>query len=276
MFKPWKNKLRYEFIKRTLARLIKLNLLCTQDSILAVCSGVAEKKLFENMNFKTVTISSLDGRITDKDFAPFNWKLENVQALSYDNDSFDFVFVSDGLHHCNSPHMALIEMYRVCRKGIIVFESRDSLLMRFANSIGLIPNYEIEAVIHNQYQHGGVNNTSVPNYIYRWTEREFEKTIISNCPEAKHAFRYFYGLNLPYKQANKNKMKYYFLHLIAPLASIFTKIFKKQGNSFGMVAFKPKIPQDLYPWLELKNNKIVFCRDYAKEKLKHRRKTLEP
>ena len=60
------------------------------------------------MNFKAVTISNIDERMTDKDFAPFNWKFENVQSLSFDEASFDFVFVSDGLHHCYSPHAALL------------------------------------------------------------------------------------------------------------------------------------------------------------------------
>lgn len=259
--------MRYEFVKNTLECLIKEGLLHKEDSILAVCSGIAECNLFHQMNFKSVTISNLDKRMSKKDVAPFDWKLENVHELSFGDDSFKYVFVSDGLHHCNFPHAALLEMYRVAQKGIIVFESRDSLLMRFANYFKLSPEYELEAVINHGFQYGGVNNTCIPNYIYRWTEREFEKTIQSNQPAAKHIFYYFYGLNLPFAQAKmkKSKLKYYMLCLLAPVVNVFSKVFKKQCNSFCLIALKPLIPRDLMPWLKLKNNEINFNKNYAKQ-----------
>lgn len=259
--------MRYDFVKNTLENLIKKGLIHKKDSILAVCSGIAERNLFHHMNFKSVTISSLDERMTKEDVDPFHWKFENVQQLSFGDDSFEYVFVSDGLHHCNFPHAALLEMYRVARKGIIVFESRDSLLMRLANLLKLSPEYEIEAVISHDFQYGGVNNTYIPNYIYRWTEREFEKVIQSNQPTARQSFHYFYGLNLPFSQAKmkKRKFKYYILCLIGPFVSAFSKLFKKQCNSFCMMALKPKIPHDLMPWLKFKNNEIKFNKNYAKQ-----------
>jgi len=145
--------------------------------------------------------------------------------------------------------------------------------MKLANLLNLSPNYEIEAVISNNFQYGGVNNSLVPNYIYRWTEREFEKAITSHQPSTKHIFHYFYGLNLPYKQAKmkKSKLKYYILCLVTPFVYIFVKLLKKQCNSFCMIAQKPKIPQDLLPWLEFKNNKIAFNLNYGKKNLRSNR-----
>ena len=153
------------------------NVIEPSDSVLAVCASASEQRVFEAAGLLTATISNLDNRLGSPDYTPYAWSYQDAQGLSFDAASFDHVFVSDGLHHCDSPHRGLLEMFRVARKSVIVFESRDSLLMRLANRTGLVPQYEVEAVIGSGLQHGGVNNTEVPNFVYRWTEREFEKTI---------------------------------------------------------------------------------------------------
>ena len=42
-------------------------------------------------------------------------------------------------------------------------------------------------------------NGPTPNHIYRWTEREFKKTIRSCDPTGEHGFQFHYGLNMPYE-----------------------------------------------------------------------------
>lgn len=267
--------MRYAFVKSTLKQLLKKGILKKEDHILAVCSGRPEHKLFMEMKFRNVTISNLDERIQENDFVPFEYRSENVQNLSFKNRSFDYIFVSDGLHHCRSPHIALLEMVRVSKKGIIVFESRDSFLMRTAVRLKLTFDYEVAAVATNNFQYGGVNNSHIPNFIYRWTEREFKKTIQSNLPEAMHQFYFFYGLNLPYDQLklDKSKLKYYLLCGLAPFLAVFGKIFKTQCNSFCMIAMNPDIPKDLFPWLKMQNDQIQFNQSYAKEHYQLKKKS---
>jgi len=55
-----------------------------------------------------------------------------------------------------------------------------------------------------------------------------------------------------------HKVKYYSLKIMATLIRPFVFLLKKQSNSFGAIILKPNIPQDLYPWVMLKDNKIVF------------------
>ncbi len=113
--------MRHSFVKGTLERLIRESVVSAHDSILVIAGGKAEKHLFQELNLDDVTISNLDERMTANEFLPFEWSFQDAQNLTFADESFDFAFVSDGLHHCRSPHLALIEMYRIARKSVIVF-----------------------------------------------------------------------------------------------------------------------------------------------------------
>jgi SAM-dependent methyltransferase len=257
---------RTTFVESVLAELLKEGVLATSDSVIAVCAGSRERDLFAELGFTNVLITNLDDRIADEAaFAPFAWSREDAQNLNLPDASFDFAFVADGLHHCSSPHKALLEMYRVSRRGVVVVESRDNLLMRVATSVGLSPEYELEAVVDNDFKWGGVDNTGVPNYIYRWTESEFKKTISSFDPSGRHLFRFVYGLNLPFEQAKlkKTNAKLYAVRLAEPLVKAFTGVFKKQRNTLAMVALKPRLPDDLWPWLTMGHEGVELDRTYA-------------
>ena len=263
--------MRTLFVESVIAELLEDGAIAPSDSVVAVCAGDRERDLFARFGFTDVLITNLDDRITDEDvFRPFAWSRQDAQDLQLPDESFDFAFVADGLHHCASPHRALLEMYRVARKGLVVVESRDNLLMRVATSVGLTPEYEIEAVVDNDFRWGGVDNTAIPNYIYRWTESEFRKTISSFNPAGKHAFRFFYGLNLPFEQAKlkKSSAKLYAVRLSEPLVKAFTGVFRKQRNTLAMVALKPRVPHDLWPWLTTGRDGIEPDRTYARTRFK--------
>ena len=148
-------------------------------------------------------------------------RIEDAQSLSFGNETFDFVLVADGLHHCGSPNMALLEICRVARSGTGGIESRDSLIMRLANRLALSPEYEFEAVFDYDGLAGGLNDSAIPNLIYRWTEQQFCKVIQSIDLRGRHTFRYFYGLNLPRKTVEfwKNPALSIAISLVAPLRS---------------------------------------------------------
>ncbi|MBW8864350.1 MAG: methyltransferase domain-containing protein [Verrucomicrobia bacterium] len=246
--------MRIEFATRVLKLLQANRNIALNTSILAVCAGEAERDLFVSLGLTNVTITSLDPVVTSGVMAPFTGSLADVRKLPFDAEAFDWVFVSDGLHHCDSPHAALVEMYRVARTGVIVFESRDNLLIRLAVARGLTEQYEISAVADNRGECAGVNYTSVPNYVYRWTERDFEKTIACADPTGKPSFQYFYGFNAPVRAYSGIKSVIYKTAVLA--GKVFACLFKKQSNSFCMVAFKPT---ELFPWLVRGvDNKPVF------------------
>ena len=69
--------------------------------------------------------------------------------------------------------------------------------MRVAVKLGAVDDYELAAVAAHGLRSGGVANTSTPNYVYRWSEREVEKTVASFAPHARHRIRFFREFELP-------------------------------------------------------------------------------
>jgi len=212
-------------------------------SILVCGGGLLDKNIFEKLGFHNVTISNLDTRMQGDEYAPFKWKYENAESLSFNAESFDYVVIHAAIHHASSPHKVLNEMYRVASKGVLAFESRDSLIMRFLERWGFTQVYENTAVYHNDCTYGGLNNTEIPNYIYRWTEREIKKTIQSYAPYCRHKFHYRYGSAFPVTPGveNKGQTKTAFLKLVRPFFLLFTKLFPKQQNLFAFYLKGPKL-----------------------------------
>lgn len=257
---------RISFYKDTINKWI----LNKNTSILVVGGGETDRDVFIDLGFKNVVISNLDSRLKGNEFAPYQWNFQKAEELTYDDLEFDFVVVHAALHHCESPHRALLEMYRVAKIGLIAFESRDSLLMNFLEKIELSPTYEHVAVYYNDGKFGGVNNTEIPNYIYRWTEREIQKTISSYAPFAKHQFLYQYGNDIPSSVSleKKSVLKNTIISLVKPFYKMFTILFPKQQNLFAFYVNKPDTLHDLHEWLKLENEKIKFNYHWAQEKYK--------
>jgi SAM-dependent methyltransferase len=218
-------------------------------SIAVVCGGKYDANVLRTAGYQNVTISNIDEQQTDLGFA---WSYQDAENLTFLDESFDWVIVNAGLHHCTSPHRALLEMYRVCKEGVLLIEARDSLLMRSAVGLGLVPRYELEAVVIEGWKTGGVRNSAIPNFIYRWTEREVHKSIESAWPQFIHKYRYFYGLRFPSQRLSMTafrplngpiKILVYLLQLIVP----------KQGNKFGAAVIKTG---ELKPWIDSSGTKM--------------------
>jgi len=252
------------------SNIVEKRILNKDSSILICGGGLLDKETFLNLGYTNVTLSNLDTRTSAEKFAPFKWDYQDAQSLSYDDDSFDYVVIHAAIHHAPMPHKVLVEMYRVSKIGILAFEARDSLLMKLVTQLNLAQEYEHAAVFYNDCSHGGVNNTQIPNYVYRWTEREIEKTIQSYNPISKHTFLYDYGSAYPCtpELELKNGFKVIFLSLLKPFYVIFSKIFYKQQNQFAFFILKASKQSKLFPWLykEKDTDDIKFNKKWAEKK----------
>lgn len=67
----------------------------------------------------------------------FDVEVANVLALPFPDQSFDVVYVHDGLHHLVDPYAGLGEMLRVARQAVSVTEPSTALITRAAIRLGL-------------------------------------------------------------------------------------------------------------------------------------------
>lgn len=256
-----------EFNQKVLNKLLALAIIKKTDSILVVGGLLDEKIFFQELGFKKVTISNIISQ-NKKNFSPFSYVIKDMEKLDFKDKSFDFVFTSRSLHHCASPVKAMLEMYRVAKKGIIFEEGRDSTLLRLGHFFKLLPQFEIMAISDNNYFNGGVNNSVIPNYSFHFTEREIEKNIKSFDPIGKQKFIYFYGFSPSFMdlKINGQSFKYAILKIISMILKPFFLLAKKQGNIFSTVVLKPVLPRDLWPWLKLEKNTVVFNKNFIKHR----------
>jgi SAM-dependent methyltransferase len=248
------------FYRHALEELLQTREIAASDAVVVFCGGYNDAKVLGDLGFSNVTITNVDAR-NEGNIRGLAWESQDAENPTYPDGKFDIAIVHAGLHHCHSPHRALLQMYRVARKAVVVFEARDSLAMRVAEVIGFTPEFELEA-ISDDGETGGVANGPVPNFIYRWTEREVEKTVRSFDPAYVDKIRYFYGLNLPTSRLEKSgaHIKRVVLRLLTPVAWGFWRIFPKQGNQFGFAIIKTG---RLRNWLEDNGGKIRLSREKA-------------
>ncbi|MEZ4722847.1 MAG: class I SAM-dependent methyltransferase [Flavobacteriales bacterium] len=105
---------------------------------------------------------------------------ENAEAISFNSESFDFLYCKESYHHFPRPFMAVYEMLRVARKAIIFTEPAE---FRPLPPIGEMLRY-----IKNRFRSHSIHADEgmyeeIGNYIYTISEREFEKVALAlNLP----------------------------------------------------------------------------------------------
>jgi SAM-dependent methyltransferase len=243
---------RSSFYRRVLERLLDQGVIRRDMSVLVVAGGSADRDAFRSLGFEHVLISNVDESVAAEHLAPYEWSYQDAEDLQLEDESVDVAVVSAGLHHCRSPHRALLELYRVARVAAIALESRDSTLMRLAVRLGAVDEYELAAVAAHELRSGGVANTSTPNFVYRWTEREVEKTVASFAPHVRHRIHFFREFELPeglveFDRGSRARL----LRLAAPVVTGVTRVLPSQANLFAFAIEKPHAPEDLQPWMRM-------------------------
>jgi SAM-dependent methyltransferase len=256
-----------DFYHEVLRELLGGGVLATSDSILVVCGGPRDRETLLACGFQNVVISNLDERLTGNEFSPYAWSVQNAESLTYEDGSFDFVVVHSGLHHCASPHRGLLEMYRVSRAGIVLFEPYDNLLTRLAVKLKFGQEFEHSAVYYDGGSNGGLHNTAIPNYIYRLTRDEIVKTVTCFAPYGKHTFRFIHRMRPPTEQlrGRRNKLFYYALLATLPVLRMFEALCPGQSNNFAAVVLKPQVPRDLYPWIRMTDTEMKLDQEWLRK-----------
>ncbi len=259
------------FYEDVIEALVSAGKLTRDMRILVVCAGELDHAVLLGLGFTNVIISNLSPPDDADMFAPFVWQQQDAERLSLDDESVDFCIVHSGLHHCRSPHRGLLEMYRVARRGLLLFEPYDNVTTRLGQRLGFGQDYEHAAVFANQCAAGGVSNSGIPNFVYRWTRREIEKTIQSHAPIANHELRYVHRFRVPWSQyrLRRNRLVGLIAALLVPIFWVCNIVCPRLGNNFAAVVLKPTLPGDLFPWLTATGDGVLINQEWMQTRYKH-------
>jgi SAM-dependent methyltransferase len=223
---------RWKFYEKTLNKYIN-----KKASILIIGASEREHELYKSLQYENFLLSNFK-----PDSIKPSYKIIHVDATKMDfkDSSFDYVITHACIHHMRKPHLAILEMYRVSKIGALIIEGNDSLLMRISAKLKMSEDFEVSS-LDKANKLGGVEESGIPNYIYRWNEREIFKTLSSYEPEIEHKiyFNYENDLENSGTQNHKNNKKIY--SLIKLLLKIFFIFFKKQQNLLSIYIDKKEL-----------------------------------
>jgi len=108
------------------------------------------------------------------------YKKENAESLSFQDNSFDYVLIKEALHHFPRPWIALHEAFRVCKKGVIIIEPNDQITHRINFVSKLFKNiFNLYKRVKGKYLNKDCYAfEEVGNFIYTTNTREFEKFLL--------------------------------------------------------------------------------------------------
>jgi SAM-dependent methyltransferase len=212
---------RWKFYEENLKKFVSKD-----SSILIIGGSEREFDLYKKLNYQNFTISNFNPNIEKK-----NYEVIHVDATNIDfkNNSFDYVITHACIHHMRKPHLAILEMYRVSKIGILIIEGNDSLLMRISGKLNMSEDFEVGSVDKIK-KLGGVEESGIPNYVYRWNEREIYKTLSSYEPEIQHEILFNYENDLENPGIQRGIEKRISIKVLKIFIKFFFIIFKKQQN----------------------------------------------
>jgi len=234
------------------------------EKVLVIGGSWHDAEILHSAGFQDITLSNFGTEFEgDEPGQCLKVRRLNVDAeqIELRDGSFDCVFVHEVLHHCRSPHRALCEMLRVSRKHVVLLEPNDSFSMRVLTRAGFSFPYEIFSVVYHGCMAGGVRDSDIPNFIYRWNANEVRKTVSSYLAEYKflvHAYPHWdFNVNAEHLSMRKEtRIRWitsvmgadFFLSFLRTLQAVFNLVplLRSQGNKFFCCIEKTG---ELRPWL---------------------------
>jgi SAM-dependent methyltransferase len=248
--------------------------------VLIVGGSAADERLLRQVGFRSIINSNLPtdmDRLKGEEVDPGTEHIAlDVEQMDLPNDSYDLVFASEVLHHCTSPHRGLCEMLRVSRRYVAFMEPNDSAAMNALVKMNFSFPFELPAVIHHNYQSGGLRDSHIPNFIYRWNRHEVVKTVSSCIPERLFTVRAhpYWDFSVTEEELDRRKAtrigsvtslvgakNFIALLKVAQLLLNSLPPLRNQGNKFFCCIDKG---MELQPWMVRNGNGVAFNREFCR------------
>jgi ubiquinone/menaquinone biosynthesis C-methylase UbiE len=102
------------------------------------------------------------------------YQVENAEALTFPDASFDYVFCKESYHHFPRPTLALYEMLRVAKQGVMLIEPNDNYIAETA-SVTFFRNIKNRIKAFLSRDSGKHSFEESGNYVFCISRREIEK-----------------------------------------------------------------------------------------------------
>lgn len=120
---------------------------------------------------------------------------ENAESLSFQDDEFDYVFCKESYHHFPRPMIALYEMMRVARRGVVLIEPNDPYIVhRDLQGLFKIGKNLAKSLLRRTSEKHAFEESG--NYVYDISRREVEKVALG----LNYSLVAFRGINDAYVQ----------------------------------------------------------------------------
>lgn len=264
-------KIRADFYEKMIRVFSHERTSFNRDSrILVLCAGELDHEVWKRLDFSDVTLSNLDHNLDKDSFLPFKACSIDAEEIDLEDESFDYCIAHAGLHHCACPPRALLEMFRVAKKGIIIVEPRESWFSRMMIKFGFGQEYEVASTIgKEEYRGGGLRFGGIPNFVYRFNKHEVRKCIQTANPEYEHTY-----WSMDRLQINWNRLKSIknpLIFLVAKIVNIFKPLIECNAvfaNITVICVEKNNTSNDLQDWLELRDGEFHLKSEWVKKNYK--------
>lgn len=103
------------------------------------------------------------------------YSVENAERMTFADNSFDYIFCKEAYHHFPRPYMAVYEMIRVAREGVVLVEPHDPISkMPFLLALRNIFDRK-DTTLLQKYWKNRYSFEEVGNYVFKLSEREMDK-----------------------------------------------------------------------------------------------------
>lgn len=230
---------RWNFYKRNFKNYIN-----KKSNFLLISASLYEVKILKELGYLNFSITYHDqdekNQFLDYGFIEnINLFKSDLRELTFKDKSFDYAITNATIHHIDLPHKAITELYRIAIKGVLIIESNDSLIMRLATKMKLAEEFEVSSVNEDRNT-GGLLDTAIPNYVYRWTEKEIFKLLKSFDPKNINLVNFDYASDLTNFKNRDSYIENILLKILIITGKIFFFFFKKQQNCMSIFIDKTK------------------------------------
>ena len=132
-----------------------------------------------------------------------DYRKENAEFLTFKDSEFDYVFCKESYHHFPRPMIALYEMLRVARKGVVLIKPNDKSINNYYSKFSekFFRNLKdlLKTLIKRETTKDGYEELG--NYVFSISRREIEKVALG----LNYKMVAFKGINDAYVKGVENE-----------------------------------------------------------------------